>query len=134
MHPLQRILGRRAYGAFRRGLCCRLGFHGPKVCPDGSAANVCSWGCGLVYNPNMWQDYVVTLKDGESYEVRATNEFHAGSVVVYGLQSGGQAKLDGRTGRPLQGVKVHRENIASIKLKLIEESSGEECTDLVSRP
>ncbi|MBD9427935.1 hypothetical protein IB232_21600 [Pseudomonas sp. PDM15] len=59
----------------------------------------------------------MTLKDGESYEVRATNEFHAGSVVAYGLQNGGQAKLDGRTGRPLEGVKVHRENIASIRLK-----------------
>ena len=118
MHPLQRLLGLTAYAAIRRNVCCRLGFHGPKIGPDGSPANVCGWGCGLVYNPDMWKDYVVTLKHGEQYEVRATNEFHAGSIVVYGLQNGGQAKIDGRTGKPLAyQVKVHRENIMSVRLK-----------------
>lgn len=116
MNPLQRILGRDVYAIFRRGLWCRLGFHGPRVAPDGTPANVCCW-CGLVYRPDAWQDYVVILKDGERYEVRAINEFHAGSLVVYGEQDGRNASIDGRTGRPLYSVKVHRENIASIKLK-----------------
>lgn len=116
MHPLQRLLGIRTYATLRRSICCRLGFHGPKVGPDGSPANVCSWACGLVYNPDMWKSYLVTLKDGEQYEVQATNEFHAGSVVVYGLQDREQATISSRTGGLLRGVKVHRDNIASIKL------------------
>lgn len=117
LRPLQ-IFGTRRYGALRRHIFCRLGFHGPKAAPDGSPANVCGWGCGLVYNPNMWKDYVVTLKDGEVHVVQATNDYHAGSIVVYGLQRSQKTYLDGLTGRPLQAeVKVHRDNIASIRLK-----------------
>lgn len=115
---LLQILGPRRYGALRRHIFCRLGFHGPKAAPDGSPANVCGWGCGLVYNPNMWKDYVITLKDGEVHVVQATNDYHAGSIVVYGLQRSQKTYLDGLTGRPLQAeVKVHRDNIASIRLK-----------------
>lgn len=117
VNVIQRILGQRKYAALRRGVCCPMGFHGPKVGPDGARANVCCWGCGLVYNPNMWKTYLVTLKDGEQYEVQATNEFHAGSVVVHGLQNGGDASIDGKTGKVLQAIKVHRENIASIQLQ-----------------
>ena len=116
MNLLQRVLGLGCYGTLRRAFCCPLGFHGPKIGPDGSPANVCSWGCGLVYNPDMWKKYLVTLKDGDQYEVSAINEFHAGSVVVYGLQ-GKDAQVDGVTGQSLHGVKLHRENIASIELK-----------------
>lgn len=117
MNLLQRVMGFKSYASMRRYICCSLGVHGPRVGPDGSAANVCGWGCGRVYNPNMWKDYLVTLKSGEQYEVQATNEYHAGSVVVFGLQSDGEVRIDGASGKPLHNVMVHRENIASIKLK-----------------
>lgn len=123
MKVFSRFLKGHYYGAFRREVCCRLGIHGPRTGPDGKPANVCGWGCGLVYNPAMWQNYLVVLKDGQEYEVQATNEFHAGSMVVYGLQNGGKAKLDGRTGKPLNEMKVHRDNIERITLNTGKDSS-----------
>ncbi len=47
------------------------------------------------------------------YQVEGINEWHAGSQVVYGE---GPGKIDGHTGRPLNQVKVHRDNIVSIRL------------------
>jgi len=55
----------------------------------------------------------VTLKSGETSEVNAINEWHAGSCIVYG---GGPAKIDGRTGQAIGAVVVHRDNIASVEL------------------
>ena len=69
-------------------------------------------------DPDIWDEYVVTLKDGQEYHVKAINEYHAGSVVVYGNFNNMPLKLDGHTGKPLAcEVKVHRENIASVRLK-----------------
>lgn len=66
----------------------------------------------------IWNEYVVTLKDGQEYHVKATNEYHAGSVVVYGNFNSKPLALDGRTGKPFEcDVKVHRENIASVHIK-----------------
>jgi hypothetical protein len=62
-----------------------------------------------------WKAYVVSLKDGSEYEVNATNEYHAGSLVVYGGQQ--SLWIDGRSGEPLNEVKVHRDNIVSIVQK-----------------
>lgn len=68
--------------------------------------------------PDVWSEYVVHLKDGQEYHVKAINEYHAGSVVVYGNFDNKPLKLDGHTGKPLAcDVKVHRENIASVHLK-----------------
>jgi len=118
MNLLQRVLGLNAYAVIRRQVYCRLGLHGPRNGPDGKPGNVCCWGCGLVYNQAMWKEYIVTLKDGQEYEVKATNEYHAGSVVVYGNFNGRTLAIDGHTGKPLGcEMKVHRENIASIYLK-----------------
>ncbi|CDH00566.1 hypothetical protein XBFM1_1710034 [Xenorhabdus bovienii str. feltiae Moldova] len=65
------------------------------------------------------KEFIVTLQDGEEYLVRAINEYHAGSVVVYGNFNGKTLTIDGHTGRPLGcEVKIHRENIASVHLKL----------------
>lgn len=117
MNFLQKTIGIRRYALIRRHFFCPLGMHGPRLAPDGSSGNVCCWGCGLVFNPNMWKSYVVTLKDGQQYKVVATNEFHAGSLVVYGETKGERFAIDGRTGKVLMGdVKVHRENIESIRL------------------
>ncbi len=114
MSLILRVLGVPAYARLRRKVFCRLGFHGPKTGPNGEPVNACCWGCGLVYNIAMWQDYIVTLKDGQEYSVSATNEYHAGSVVVYGNQ---RQQLDRKTGQPLGPVIVHRDNIKSIRLK-----------------
>lgn len=61
---------------------------------------------------------MVTLVDGEEYHVKAVNEFHAGSMVVYRMTPETQRRLDGATGQPLEEVVVHRDNISSIRLKL----------------
>lgn len=98
------------YWLFRKHLACRLGFHGHKFGPDGQPANFCQWGCGHVFNPDACRTWVVTLRTGEQFEVRAINEYHAGSQVVYGP---GVGQIDGQTGRALGQIKVHRNNILS---------------------
>jgi hypothetical protein len=112
MNLLELILGRERYIDLHRALTCRFGFHTPRVTPSGQSANFCGRGCGKVFNPNAYQDYIVTLKDGSVSHVSAVNEYHAGSVVVYGpygtIDEHGQAR---------EPVRVHRENIATIKLK-----------------
>lgn len=110
------------YASFRKHVGCTLGFHGPKTDLLGKPANVCCWGCGLVYNKDMYKDYIVTLKDGEVFEVQAINEFHAGSVVVHGYSDGkslsARVAIDGNTGKTMNSTtKVHRENILSVELK-----------------
>jgi hypothetical protein len=55
----------------------------------------------------------VILKSGEIYTVQAVNEWHAGSQVVFG---DGPAEIEGTSGRVLNNVKVHRDNISSIRL------------------
>lgn len=66
---------------------------------------------------SSWSDYIVTLKDGQDYHVHAVNEHHAASMVVYGKLNGEPLMIDGATGKPLGDVKVHRDNIASVRLK-----------------
>lgn len=112
MNLYQRIFGIQSYIVLRKNVFCRLGYHGPETGPDGRPANFCGWGCGKVFNPNAFQDYIVTLKDGTVYTVSAVNEFHAGSVVVYG--PGGSIDPQGKS---LEPVRVHRENIATVRLK-----------------
>jgi hypothetical protein len=63
--------------------------------------------------PEAWLDWEVVLKDGTTFRVRAINEWHAGSEVVYGH---GLGKIDGRTGEPIGEVVVHRDNIATVRL------------------
>jgi len=112
MNLFQQIFGIKSYILLRKNLCCRFGYHGPDKGPTGQPANFCCWGCGKAFNPNAFQDYVVTLKDGTEYVVSAVNDFHAGSVVVYG--PGATIDPQGKTREP---VRVHRENIASVCLK-----------------
>lgn len=103
------------YGLFRKYLVCRLGLHGRRTTHDGKPANFCEWGCGHVFNHSALREWRVTLKTGEVFEVKGINEFHAGSQVVYGNDVG---RIDGKTGAALGEVKVHRDNIASIVVKL----------------
>lgn len=107
------------YSRFRRHVMCRLGLHGPKAGPDGSAANFCGWGCGHAFNPNAYSAWLVTVQIAsrtEIIEVQAVNAFHASNVVVYG---DGKARIDGATGKPLNAVRCHRENIISVQPKAI---------------
>ena len=68
--------------------------------------------------PDIWNEYVVTLKDSQVYHVKAINEYHAGSVVVYGNFTGKPLAIDGRAGKPFEcDMKVHRDNIASVQPK-----------------
>ncbi|MGV8894214.1 MAG: hypothetical protein ACOH2K_14990 [Burkholderiaceae bacterium] len=89
---------------------CRIGFH------DGGAvaANFCGRGCGHAFNGNPFKKWIVTLRNGEAYEVDEVNEWHAGSKVVFG---NGPAWLDARTGVVIGEAKVHRTNIVSAVLK-----------------
>lgn len=119
MNLIQLLFGYQFYGALRRKLCCSIGFHGSKSGADGTPANVCCWGCGLIFNKQMWKDYIVTLRDGQEYRVKAVNEFHAGTAVMYGYKDGQRLVIDGHTGKSKGGsVKVHRENIATVRLVL----------------
>lgn len=111
MNLLELILGRERYIGLHRAVTCRFGFHTPRII-SGQSANFCGRGCGMVFNPNAYQDYIVTLKDGSVFEVSAVNEYHAGSVVVYGPD--GTIDEHGRAREP---VRVHRENIETIRLK-----------------
>lgn len=95
---------------FRRVVLCPMGRHGPRLGPTGELANVCGY-CRHVFRPEAWRDWDVTLRDGSVHRVRAINEWHAGSCVVYGDRP---AAIDGRTRRVIGEVKVHRDNIVSI--------------------
>jgi len=95
----------------RRTFLCRFGVHGPRLSPTGQPANYCGF-CGFAFNPQALHKWVVELRNGERHEVEAINEWHAGSVVVYG---DGPAAIDGRTGAQMGDAKVHRENILSVK-------------------
>lgn len=65
----------------------------------------------------MWKDYLVTLRDGQEYKVKAVNKFHAGTVVVYWYQEGQKMVVDASTGKTnARLVKVHRDKIATIRL------------------
>ena len=96
----------------RRNFLCRFGVHGPRLSSTGQPANYCGF-CGFAFNPQALRKWIVELRTGERYEVEAINEWHAGSIVVYG---DGPVAIDGRTGAPIGDVKVHRENILSVKL------------------
>jgi hypothetical protein len=64
-----------------------------------------------MFRPEAWKEWDVTLLDGTVHRVRAINEWHAGSCVVYGDNP---TAIDGRTGKVIGDVKVHRDNIVSI--------------------
>jgi hypothetical protein len=100
------------FTTFRREVMCRLGWHGPRFGPTGVPANNCGY-CGQLWRPEAWLDWDVTLRDGTVRRVRAINEWHAGSQVVYG---DGPAAIDASTGKAIGEAKVHRDNIASIVL------------------
>lgn len=73
-------------------------------------------------NPNGFKDYLVELKDGLTKSVKAINEHHAKSMVIYGVENGGRVKIDGSTGMPIGDIKVNESNIVSVvKLKNTEE-------------
>ena len=95
---------------FHRVFRCRFDRHGPGQKEADSPAKFCPY-CGASLRP--WPRWEVTLISGEMYQVEGINEWHAGSQVVYGE---GPGKIDGHTGRPLNQVKVHRDNIVSIRL------------------
>jgi hypothetical protein len=66
-----------------------------------------------MWRAEVWKNWDVTLRDGSVHQVRAINEWHAGSQVVSG---DGPAAIDARTGQAVGETKVHRTNIVSIKL------------------
>lgn len=99
---------------FRLHVCCRLGWHGPAIGADGIPSNFCCWGCGHTFTPNPFKTWIVTLVTGEQFEVQAINEYHAGSMVVYG---DGPWAVNGYTGEAMTPLKVHRGNIKSAVLK-----------------
>lgn len=92
-----------------RMVLCPLGLHTKAT---GIGFDACARGCGFVRNPDAAKRYEVQLKSGERFEVKAINEYHAGSVVVYGS---GRLSMD-QSGNPQCDVKVHRENIKSVRL------------------
>lgn len=82
---------------------------------DSDGQGILQWvkGISVSYAPAELMDYVVTLKEGTVFEVCATNEYHAGSIVVYrGTQAGPIGKSTGVP--PETRVKVHRDNIATV--------------------
>lgn len=99
----------RILGVIGRHVLCRAGYHSK---PGGVGFDACGRGCGFVRNPDAAKQYEVLLKSGERFEVDAINEYHAASVVVYG---GAKAVMD-QFGTPLCEVKVHRENIETVRL------------------
>lgn len=110
---LQRFIGIQLYATLRREVVCRLGYHGDKSSLDGAPANVCCWGCGHVYNKAMWKKYVVEMKDGRNIPVDAINEFHARTAAVYQNQ---RPVINGLTGKPMNKVVNHPDNIKSVRL------------------
>ncbi len=66
--------------------------------------------------PEVYSQYIVTLRDGSTYKVRAVNEFHARNLVVYGVNGkGAVAGYMNEQGEPVGEIKVHAANIASVK-------------------
>lgn len=100
---------KRLWNDVARATLCRLGVH---AAPTGAGVDACLRGCGLVRRPLAAQPYVVTLKDGSMHHVRAINPYHAASVVIYG----GDMRLDAN-GKPRGEPKVHRANVASVRLE-----------------
>ncbi|WP_445769015.1 hypothetical protein [Rheinheimera sp.] len=116
MIKILKYIAESLYRLIRRCLFCKIGMHGSKIAPDGKMSNVCCWGCGHIFNLAMYKTYLVTLNDGQEYKVRATNEYHACSVVVYGYADGEKLTIDANTGKPnTRLIKVHRNNIKSAR-------------------
>lgn len=92
-----------------RNTLCRVGRHSKAT---GQGLDACARGCGFIRNLGALKKYEVVLMTGERFEVAAINEFHAGSVVVYGTAQG---KMD-QYGHSLNPVKVHRNNIKTVRL------------------
>lgn len=103
---------------WHKHVLCRLGFH-----YETPGANFCWWGCGKVFNPDAFQTWIATLRDGESIEVSAVNEQHATTLVMYG----GEPVIDWRqakNGRIVSEPRIHSENIISIRRKTAIERSN----------
>jgi len=96
---------------FGRLLLCRFGRH---TKPCGYGVDACARGCGFEHNPASRRRWRVTLRSGETYEVEAVNEYHAGSKVVFGDVASAIEVVDGKVVAP--STKVHRDNIESIEL------------------
>jgi hypothetical protein len=106
------FLRRWLLGLLRKHTACKAGNHGDRFDANGQPANFCGW-CGHTFNSEAFKPWIVTLRTGEQFEVNAINEYHAGSMVVYGDST----QIDGRTSAVLGSVKVHRGNIVSAVLK-----------------
>jgi hypothetical protein len=78
---------------------------------DGSTINFCE-ACGKQTNYYAYMDYEITLFDNTKVTVKAVNEQHAKSQVIYDNTSA----IDGKTGRPLANTVLHPNNIKSVHL------------------
>lgn len=92
-----------------RLFACPWGFHKDKNA-YGVKGSFCMY-CGKQTDPNPFHEYVVTLKDGTEFKVKAANKIHARNLVVYA----GDKRVDGHSGQPAGIPKVHPNNIASIE-------------------
>lgn len=76
----------------------------------------------LVQRKQPLRRWRVTLRTGEVIEVDAINSYHAGSLVVYGPSP---HRIDGDTGRALNPVNIHRDNISDIQAIVPDPTTGE---------
>lgn len=67
--------------------------------------------CSAQTNPRAFREYSIALKTGEVIKVKAVNQQHARSQVVYG----GDMRVDDN-GKPFGTVKIHPENIAFVQI------------------
>ncbi|WP_155835238.1 hypothetical protein [Herbaspirillum sp. RV1423] len=102
-------MSRRIRPLLARIFLCRFGFHTKAM---GIGFDACGRSCGHVRAPDAAKRYEVVLITGERFEVKAVNEFHAGSIVVYGSEG---LSMD-QFGKPLGTIKVHRENIKTVRM------------------
>ena len=106
----------RALVWLRKNTICRLGFHGSSTGFYAEPINFCRYGCGHAFNPDAFKRWVVTLRDGHAVVVSAVNEVHARNLVVYEQPLRFMFSEDGGH-TILSSVKVHPQNIASVRLE-----------------
>jgi hypothetical protein len=84
-------------------------------CPRGrhfTGGNYCAYGCGALLVKEAGREWTLTLSDGSSLKVQATNEAHARGLVVYGDVGPGRVDLFALAE---ERIKVHEDNIVSCK-------------------
>jgi hypothetical protein len=97
---------RRLLDFMRRALLCRLGVHN-------GAGEYCAAGCGASLRRDVWETWRITLRDGETVDVRAVNATHALSQVVYGADATGEFQNGRYHSAARPRVRVHPRNIRS---------------------